>query len=240
MSIVAVHGPYTFGSRAIVEAGPAQATVNPANGMIWTFKLDAPTTRVAADFDWTYTPAGGTPASPINDTFSPVITFTGAGAKSVTLTVTGAGAGNNPYPPAGTYPISVTTVSGAAPQLLMAPGGDEEQAASPDEELPEDEESPEGEAFDPGDHTIEEVMAYVDANPDEAHEVLEAEREGKARVTLLTQLEDLTFDPAEYTVTQVIGYVEDHPEKLDDVIAAEQTGRNRTTLIAQLEGMREA
>ena len=45
------------------------------------------------------------------------------------------------------------------------------------------------EAFDPGDYTIDQVLAYVDANPDEVDSVLAAEEAGKARSTLITQLE---------------------------------------------------
>jgi hypothetical protein len=47
----------------------------------------------------------------------------------------------------------------------------------------------EGEEFDPGGYTIDQVLAYVDANPDEVDSVLAAEEAGKARSTLITQLE---------------------------------------------------
>jgi len=39
--------------------------------------------------------------------------------------------------------------------------------------------------FDPGAHTIAEVEAYLEANPDERDRVLEAERSGKARHRLI-------------------------------------------------------
>jgi hypothetical protein len=86
MSIVAVHGPQTFGSRAVQSAGPVTATVNPTDGTIWTFSFSGGT-RPATDYVWTYTPAGGAPASPINGVLSTTIDFTTTGAKSVTLTV---------------------------------------------------------------------------------------------------------------------------------------------------------
>ena len=44
---------------------------------------------------------------------------------------------------------------------------------------------PEVGAFNPGDHTVEDVKAYVEAHPDDADEVYEAELAGKARTTLL-------------------------------------------------------
>ena len=43
-------------------------------------------------------------------------------------------------------------------------------------------------AFDPGEHTVADVQAYVDANPDQAQAVYDAESEGKQRTTLLEWL----------------------------------------------------
>lgn len=45
-----------------------------------------------------------------------------------------------------------------------------------------------GEPYDPGSHTTAEVLAYVDAHPDEADAVLAAEQAGKNRSTLVNQL----------------------------------------------------
>ncbi len=42
--------------------------------------------------------------------------------------------------------------------------------------------------FDPGDHTVPDVLAHVDANPDDLGRVLDAELGGKARKTLLDDL----------------------------------------------------
>lgn len=39
--------------------------------------------------------------------------------------------------------------------------------------------------FDPSAHTVAEVTAYLDENPDQAEYVLDRERAGKARVTLI-------------------------------------------------------
>ena len=233
MSIVAVHGPNTFGSKAVTEVGPAMATVNPANGLIWTFRLDQASTRTTS-LVWTFptgTPASATGPGPHT------VTFGSAGTKAVTAVATGTGEGANPYPPAGTTNLPITAIAGTAPQTGLMSAPPEEGGG---EEPPPAEEAHVDVAFDPAAHTIADVMEFVRANPDQAREMLDAERAGQARVTLIAQLEEMTFDPADYTVTQVIGYVEDHPDKLEDVIAAEQAGRNRSTLITQLESMRPA
>lgn len=46
------------------------------------------------------------------------------------------------------------------------------------------------EAFDPGEHTVAEVLAYLDANPDQLERVTDAELSGKARKTLLDALDE--------------------------------------------------
>jgi hypothetical protein len=46
--------------------------------------------------------------------------------------------------------------------------------------------------YDPGEHTVDEVKAYVEAHPDERQAVLDAETAGKARSTLLAWLEEPT------------------------------------------------
>lgn len=43
--------------------------------------------------------------------------------------------------------------------------------------------------FDPADHTIDEVKAHVNENPDQTQAVLDAELDGKNRVTLVEWLE---------------------------------------------------
>lgn len=173
MSIVTIHGPYTFGSKAVVEQGPIMATVNPANGLIWTFKYDGFSTRVAADFDWTFT--GGTPATQADSKGPVTVTYATPGTKTGTLIVSGAGAGVDPQPPAGTYNFTITAVSGVAP-LMADPqsAGDEEDGG-----------------FDPGDYTVTEVIGYVEDNPDELEAVIAAEQAGKDRVTLISHLEGM-------------------------------------------------
>lgn len=178
MSIVAVHGPYTFGSRGILEVGAAIAalTVPPGtDGLKWTFRLDAPSTRttsLAWNFGTGATPGTATGPGPHN------VTYTGPGAaKTITATATGVGEGVNPYPPAGVTTIPLTTIStGQTGSPLMV----EQQGLPPTDE-----------AFDPGDHTVAEVQDYITAHPDEIDAVYDAETSGKNRTTLVTWLESV-------------------------------------------------
>jgi hypothetical protein len=43
---------------------------------------------------------------------------------------------------------------------------------------------PEGRTFDPGEHTVADVEAYIAKHPDQADAVLKAEAKGKNRTTL--------------------------------------------------------
>lgn len=234
MSIVAVHGPQTFGSKGVQEVGPVQVRPNPANGLQWTFQVDATSTRAAADFDWAF--PTGTPATQADSKGPITVTYAAAGSKTATLTVTGAGTGANPYPPAGSYPITFTAVAGAAPQLMSAPGEEEEIT----EEVPVTEPA-EAEPYDPGEHTVAEVQQYVIDHPDSLEAVYDAEYEGKGRATLVTWLEDqFPYDPGAWTVQEVIEYANANLGDLDEIIAAEQDGKNRTTLLTQLEALRPA
>jgi hypothetical protein len=86
MSIVAVHGPNTFGSKAIVQAGAAVGTVDPTNGLKWDFRLAFPTPRSDQDFSWAF-PTDGTP-TPQTLADPAVVTYATPGSKTATLTVT--------------------------------------------------------------------------------------------------------------------------------------------------------
>jgi hypothetical protein len=180
--MIAVHGPYTFGSKAITEAGPVQATVNPANGLQWTFKLDSASTRANGDFAWTF-PPNGTP-TPQNVKDPTVVTYATAGSKTAQVVVTGAGTGATPYPPAGTYPITITAVAGSGGpgmSLLSAPGGEEEDESESELDV----------GFDPAAHTVTEVIGFVEDNPELLEDMIEAEEAGKQRSTLLSHLESM-------------------------------------------------
>ena len=242
MSIVAVHGPNTFGGTGAGGGGTGmtinsptglyKATADPTNGLKFTFEaIDK--TRPPADYDWTF--PGGTPATQADSKGPIVVTFATAGSKNVSLAIA-AGAG----PPAtGTYPMTVQAVSG--PRSVLEEGEGEAPEVAPQETPPEAApgESADIEAVLSG--TVDEVKAFAEANPDYISELYEGETAGQNRSTLVTWLEQrVPFDPGKYTVTQVIGYAEDYPDEIDAIIAAEQAGKNRTTLISQLEGLRTA
>jgi len=53
----------------------------------------------------------------------------------------------------------------------------------------EDDEVEASDDFDPGEHTVDEVKAWVEANPDYAADVSEAEAAGKNRSTLVDWLD---------------------------------------------------
>ena len=240
MSIVTVHGPNTMYSKAIVGNDTMTATVNSSNGMIWTFR-PKDQTQVAANYDWAYTPTGGTPASPVLNTMSPTITFSGAdGPRTVTLTL------NNVAQP----PLVVQATSGAVPMMMMAGAQGDGETVSvqqfqsgdvPDNAVPV--ESIDGDDFDPGEHTVAEIKEWAEDAERTDQELLaayDAEVEGKARTTVLHHLESmLPYDPAEYSVPDVVQYAEDNPDQLEDIIAAEQAGKNRSTLLSHLEAMKQ-
>lgn len=193
MSIVSVHGPNTFGSKSVVQnaSGTVTATAsNAANGLVWTFNA-RDQSQVAANYDWAYTPTTGTPASPINDTKSPTITFTSAGTYNVTLTLNGVAQ----------PPITVTAVAGTAPKAFT----DEGEPVQEEEPVPPNASasltSTDGQVqpeaghveagYDPAAHTVTEVIGFVEDNPDQLENILLAEEEGKSRSTLISHLESM-------------------------------------------------
>jgi hypothetical protein len=64
----------------------------------------------------------------------------------------------------------------------------EEDSSGEVVEDPQEVDQPEG--YDPAKHTVDEVVVYVDENPDQLETVYEAEQEGKGRRTLLRELEE--------------------------------------------------
>lgn len=62
------------------------------------------------------------------------------------------------------------------------------------ESQPEDSSEEEDEVYDPSDYHVDEVLAYVEANPDQKDAVLQAEKDGKGRTTLISALEDSDED----------------------------------------------
>jgi hypothetical protein len=187
MSMVTVHGPYTMYSKAVVgnSNGSARATVNPANGLIWTL-IPTDQSQVAANYDWAYTGSSTAgPTSPIADTKNPApITFA-AGPHTITLTLNGVAQ----------PPFVINAVAGVAPMMMMTPpdGGDGEEPPPEDEYDPNapDQDYEVQVGYDPAAHTVTEVIGYVEDNPDQLEDVIAAERAGKDRVTLITHLEGM-------------------------------------------------
>ena len=240
MSIVAVHGPTTFGASGAGGAGTGQAvtstpagggtvTADMANGRRFTFAGAGD--RAAADYDWAFT--GET--AQLN-TKTGTIVFSTAGTKTITLTL-GSTGGTTPAP--GTYTFSVQATATAAPRSMPPGGGDEEEEPEPQALAAADEESPQVDVgYDPAAHTVAEVEEYAEDHPEQVQDLLDAETAGKNRSTLVGYLESLVpFDPGDYTVQEVVDYATDNPEQLYDIIAAEQAGKNRSTLISQLEAI---
>jgi hypothetical protein len=186
MSIVTVHGPYMMygaGSQVVSNAG-GSVTPNNANGL--QFTLAGAGDRAAADYVWT---ASGTPtfvpASGIGKNVT--VTFATPGPKTITLTV-GSSAGTTPPP--GPYTFPVTAVSGPRSieeQSVEATAEPEALQAAPTNGNGEYEE------YDPGAYTVAEVVAEARGadDPDYTRALIEAERSGKNRVTLIRDLEDL-------------------------------------------------
>lgn len=86
-------------------------------------------------------------------------------------------------------------------------------------------------AYDPGEHTVEEVLKHLDGADDaERDRIFEAEKDGKARVGILDQA---PFDPTEHTVDEVKAHLEgaDDAERAR-VLDAEAAGKNRKGVAA--------
>lgn len=88
--------------------------------------------------------------------------------------------------------IDVTEVLGEAPEDAVVPDfaaqGEAPVASAPAQAPAEEEEA--GEAFDPSAHKVDEVLAYVaNVSAEEKARVLEAEKAGKARKTLVEKLQ---------------------------------------------------
>ena len=95
----------------------------------------------------------------------------------------------------GTSAVKTTSFGYIVPTAILEGSGVEEKATSdvtgetlhhPGDPAGDDQ----GNEFDPADHSVEEVKAYVeDATEEERQRVLDAERNGKARKTLLADSE---------------------------------------------------
>lgn len=234
MSIVSVHGPNTFGSKAVQDAGPVQARVNPANGLIYNFGLVRPSGRPAADFDWAF--PGGTPATQADSQGPIAVTYGAAGAKTATLTVSGA---SGLLPVNGAYPITVTAVAGTPNGLFMT-GPDQQPESSGKAPSPDDG----GDTGFGGMDTTQRRGAVQDApssSGDEGEPVDPAVAASLEASVLQSELEEQRqeahYDPAENTVTDVLNYAHEHQDEVADILGDELAGKNRSTLVSALRDM---
>jgi xanthine/CO dehydrogenase XdhC/CoxF family maturation factor len=67
------------------------------------------------------------------------------------------------------------------------PGVEQHPDPDPAESVP-DPEQEESDAYDPSDHTVDDVLAYATDHPDEVEAIRVAEEQGKARVGILDKL----------------------------------------------------
>ena len=187
MSMVSVHGPNTMYTDApgVIPSSPAGATStqSPSNGLVFNMATTGPRGGASpADYAWTASASGV--CNPTTGA-STVVTFPGAAAGSnqtITLTVSGAG---TPPLANGSY---VTTVRPVTGQPKMVEAGQQQVQV---EELPPEHQADVEVAYDPGAHTVPEVIEFAEQNPDQVQALLAAERAGKDRSTLLNHLETL-------------------------------------------------
>ena len=111
---------------------------------------------------------------------------TNADVASAAATGTAAPQAGLLTPAAGAYTIAVNAVSGRP----KGTEGDTQQAQQAIESAPEVS-SDVDVAYDPGAHNVSEVVDFARENPDATQDLLDAERAGKNRSTLISQLEDL-------------------------------------------------
>jgi hypothetical protein len=89
-----------------------------------------------------------------------------------------------------TVPVGVKDATGTADFTFTEPAAPEVAADEFDPDAPDQEWEADA-AFDPAAHTVTEVIGYVEDNPDQREAVLELERAGKDRVTLISHLEGM-------------------------------------------------
>jgi hypothetical protein len=191
MSMVTVHGPntmYTGGAGVPVSApgsgGLITATQSQTNGLQYSFAVNS--SRPAADFAWSFTGPGSPAAQP--SVKSGTVTFTGPGAVTIVCTVSNATGG---APANGTYTVTPPAAVSGAPRM-EEPTGQQAEAESYSGSAgngPQVDTVDVG--YDPGAHTVHEVVEFAQAHPDQTQDLLDAEQAGKNRSTLVSQLEDL-------------------------------------------------
>jgi hypothetical protein len=177
----------------------SQATIHHPSSYGYSGQVGLPATitgGVSATFSWQQLD----PSAPYT-----VIWGDASGNGSFTSSATGTGSLAHTYAN-GTYTQTVTDTNtgqieakrtftvpyagggGFAPRSMPPPPDGGEQQMVQGQSAPA---NGNGDYFDPADYTIDEVMAWIEDNPDELENLIAAEEAGKARVTLLAQLNDL-------------------------------------------------
>lgn len=270
MSIVAVHGPYTFGSRGVSESGPLIGTIDPTNGLKWDFNLDSSTTRSAQDFNWTF-PPDGTP-TPQNVANPTVVTYGAVGTAfndptrptqptktatcvvtNVFKTVTNKALTNNVATLTATShgfaPGQVVTVTGVDATfngtytLITASGNTMTYAKVATDVVSAASGGTVTSAAsqNPAAGTYTLIVPVASGAAPGLYAGAPPEEGSEEPAPEETPPNgEDVFDPADYTIPQVLEYAEANPEQLDDIIAAEEAGKYRSTLLSQLEAMQDA
>ena len=177
MSQVTVHHPSSYGFSGQVGL-PASVTAGASATFSWQ-QLDLNTGYTVI---WGDATGNGSFTSSATGTGSAAHTYASNGTYTQTVTNTATGQTSAKR----TFTVPYSGGAGFAPRMVQAPPED----PPPDEGDGEHSEAPVG--FDPSAHTIAEVEDHVRQNPDSRDEMLLSEEEGKARVTLLTWLENFT------------------------------------------------
>lgn len=176
MSQATIHHPSSYGYSGQVGL---PATVTGGVSATFSWQNLTPTTG------YTVTWGGGAPAT---DTFTSDAAGAGSAAHTYangtyTQTVTNTATGQ--IVAKRTFTVPYAGPGGFAPR--MAEGGGEEGAGPQSMSV----DNGNGDYFDPADYSIPEVLSWAEENPDQLDNLIEAEEAGKARVTLLAQLNDM-------------------------------------------------
>lgn len=181
MSMVAVHGPNTWGSMGasggggmVVTNTGGTVTADPTNGRRFTFAGAGD--RAAADYDWSFSGGAAVAAQPNLKTGT--VNFTDDGPKVITLTL-GSSGGTTPAP--GTYTFNVVATAGGGPRA--------EAPTEPPPDTVYDESA--YAAFILADHSINEVkdfLGHYALTAEDWNNLVTEESEGANRITLLDWL----------------------------------------------------
>jgi len=264
MSIVAVHGPQTFGSRGVQETGPVVAVVG-STGLKWDFRLDQSTTRPDQDFSWAF-PPDGTPtpqvlANPTEVTYAAVGSTFGdplrptQPTKTATLTVTNVSRTvSNKALTNNVATLTTTATHGfkvgqsvvitgvdavfnGTYTIASTPSGTTFTYAKTNADVTSAA-SGGTVASDPAQYPV--AGSYPNTVPvasGAAPQLRMAQEDGGEESGGDEGTPDVAvgYDPAAHTVAEVEDFVTEHPDEAQDIYDAEVVGKNRATLVNWLE-----